>query len=121
MKRNGIGIFIIAVVIIPLVIAGCAQQPKTANSSEAIKASQQLESAEKKVQYLVSEAKGFLSQENYQEAINTAQYILNEVDKNSQAAMDIIEKAKAQLTKAAGEAAAKVESDVKGVLGGLGK
>ncbi len=115
------GMLIGVLVMIPLVIAGCAQQPKTANSSEAIQASKQLESAEKKVQYLVGEAKAFLSQENYQEAINTAQYILNEVDKNSQAAMDIIEKAKAQLTKMAGEAAAKVESDVKGVLGGLGK
>ncbi|HSV43032.1 MAG TPA: hypothetical protein VLJ10_00615 [Candidatus Bathyarchaeia archaeon] len=121
MKRKWMEMGVGVMVMVLLIVSGCAKQPKTANSSEAIAASKQLESVEKKVQYLASEAQAFLSQEKYQEAINTAQYILNDVDQNSKAAMDVIEKAKAQLTKMAGEAAAKVESDVKGVLGGLGK
>lgn len=98
-----------------LSLVSCAQ--KAANSAEAIQQAQSKQSVEEKVNYLVGQANAFVNSKEFDEAIKTAQYILSNLDKDSQAAQDIIEKAKAELGKMAQQAM----DDVKNKLGNLGK
>ncbi len=77
------------------VLAGCSQQ--AASSSEAIQHAKTLKTPEQQADYLVSQAQAFVSSEDYQEAIKTAQYVLSSVDAHSQAATDLLEQAKAKL------------------------
>ena len=97
----------IAVLFVSLSIWGCTQ--KAANSSEAIQAAQAKQTVEQKTDYLISQANAFLSSKEFDEAIKTAQYILSNLDKESTAAQSIIEKAKAEMQKAAQAAVADVK------------
>ena len=99
-----------------LLLSGCAQQ-KAASSKEAIEAAKAIEAVEQKAAYLLNQARAFYNSKEFQEAVNTAQYILSYVDKNSQAARDLLEKAKAALASAAKTAA----EDVKKKLPGFGQ
>ena len=74
---------------------GCTQ--KVASVSEAINNAQALKTVQEKADYLVKQAEAFYNSKEFQQAIQIAQYVLNNVDRNSQAAKDLIEKAKAQL------------------------
>jgi ABC-type transporter Mla subunit MlaD len=92
--------------------AGCAK--KSASSGEAIQNSQSLKTTQEKVNYLVGQAQAFMDSKEYREAIDTAQYVLNNLDKNSQQAKDLIEKAKTQLQAVAQKA---IEDAKKNLLG----
>jgi len=83
--------------------AGCTK--KAASVSEAIQNSQALKTVEEKANYLVKQAEAFYSSKEFKQAIESAQYVLNNLDKNSVAAKDLIAKAKAQLASAAQKAA----------------
>jgi len=92
--------------------AGCV---KKANSvSEAIQNSEALKTIQEKASYLIKQAEIFYNSKEFQQAIQIAQYVLNSVDKNSQAAKDLIEKAKAQLQAVAQKAAGDVSSKLLG-------
>jgi len=117
MSKSFLGGFLVLLLAAGLMISGCAQQAKTSNSQEAIDQAQQYQSVDEKVRYLVSQANQFLNSQEFNEAISTAQYIIRNLDQNSQDAKNIIETAKAELQKAA-EGAVK---DVKNVLGGIGQ
>ncbi len=91
---------------------GCAK--KAASVNEAIQNSQAMKTVEEKANYLVKQAEAFYSSKEFQQAIETAQYILSNIDKNSQAAKDLIEKAKAQLQAAAQKAADDVKKKLLG-------
>lgn len=97
-------------------VSGCAQK-EAATSNEAIKNSQTLQSVEKKVEYLLKEAEAFYNSKKFQEAVSIAQYILANLDKDSQQAKDLLEKAKSALSSAAKSAV----EDVKKDLGSFGK
>ena len=75
-----------------------------------------MKTVQEKVNYLVDQANAFVSSKEFEEAIKTAQYILSNFDQNSQKAKDIIEKAKAELSK---KATAAVD-DIKGKISGFG-
>ena len=107
----------IMLVVLVVFVSGCAQQPKSENASGAIEQAKALESVEAQVNYLVKEANAFISSEKFDEAINTAKYILSELDKESVQAKGIIEKAQAELKKLA---AAKLD-EAKGALGSFGQ
>ena len=92
---------------------GCAK--KAASSQEAIQNSQSMQTTQQKVDYLTQQGNAFINSKEYQQAMDVAQHILTNLDKNSQAAKDILEKAKADLAAAAQKAA----SDVKNSLGGM--
>lgn len=92
---------------------GCAK--KAASSQEAIQKSQSMPTTPQKVDYLTQQANAFINSKEYQQAVDTAQYVLANLDKNSQAAKAALEKAKADLT----AAAQKATSDAKNSLGGL--
>jgi len=72
-----------------------------------------METAEQQAKYLISQANAFINSDEFDQAINTAQYIISNLDKNSQEAKSIIETAKAEMKKAAQQAV----EDAKSKLG----
>jgi hypothetical protein len=92
--------------------AGCAK--KSSSSSEAIQNSESFKTVQEKVNYLIGQAKAFYNSKEYQKAVETAQYVLNKLDNTSQAAKDLIEKAKSQFQAAAGKAAGDVQNKLFG-------
>ena len=110
MKKMYLGLCLFVLV----AFIGCAQQkPQAASSSEAITQAKTLPSADEQVKYLVNQANAFVNSKNFDDAINTAKYILSELDQNSQEAKSILEKAQEELKKMAG---AKLD-EMKGKLG----
>ena len=91
------------------VVNGCTTKPQAEkpanNSSEAIAHADNLKTAEEKKTYLCGQAERFLSEKKCEDALNTAQHILTEIDANFQKAKDIVEKAQADLKAAGTEAA----------------
>ena len=96
---------------------GCSQGPKAANSQEAITNSKSLKTVDEQVKYLVGQANSFVNSQNFDQAINTAKYILSNVDKNSVEARKILDNATAEMKKAATGAL----NDMKNKLGNMGK
>jgi hypothetical protein len=85
-----------------LLSAGCAE--KVASVNETIQNSQSFKTVQEKANYLIQQAQAFYSSKNFKQAVDTAQYVLSNLDKNSQPAKDLIAKAKAQLQAAAQKA-----------------
>jgi hypothetical protein len=82
---------------------GCTK--KSGSPDEAIQFSQTLKTVQEKADYMIKQAEAFYNSKEYKQAIDTAQYVLSNLDNNSQPAKDLIEKAKAQLQAAAQKAA----------------
>jgi hypothetical protein len=95
-----------------LLNAGCTKN--SGSPSEAIQSSQALQTVKEKADYLIQQANAFLNAKDYQKAIDTAQYVLNNLDKNSQPAKDLIEKAKSMLQGAAQKAVGDVSNKLLG-------
>lgn len=98
MKRTA-AIFIVVSLIGGLTVFGCAK--RAANSQEAISNAKSMKTVEEQVNYLVGQANGFVNSKNFDEAINTAKYVLANLDSNSQAAQNIVTKATEEMKKAA--------------------
>lgn len=81
---------------------GCTKVASSAN--EAIQNAQALPTIKEKADYLVKQAEAFYNSKEFKQAIDVAQYVLSNLDKNSQPAQSLIEKAKAQLQAAAQKA-----------------
>lgn len=107
----------LAVIFLTVSFAGCAQQPKAANSQEAIAQSKSLATVDEQVKYLVGQANAFVSSKNYEQAVQTAQYVLSSLDANSQEAKSILDKAAAEIKKLAEQKA----EELKKSLGSFGK
>lgn len=94
--------FIVMVLIFALFLTfftcGCAKQKKAASSKEAIESAKTLTTVEAKVNYLLQQARAFYNSKDFQQTIDIAQYILTYLDKNSQEAKSLLEKAKEQLS-----------------------
>jgi len=80
-----------------LMFYGCSGAPKSESSREAIDVAKKMQDTQEKVNYLIGQAKAFYNSQEFQDAINTAQYILTYLDKNSTAAKNLLEKAKQAL------------------------
>ena len=96
-----------------LLLAGCAQE-KAASSKEAIEVAKEMETTEQKVDSLLKQANAFYNSKEFQEAVNTAQYILRYLDKDSQQAKDLLQKAKEALASAAKGAVEDVKQKFEG-------
>jgi len=94
------------------VLVGCGPQ-KEESSAAAITAAKAMETAQEKVNYLMGQAKAFYNSKDFQGTVDIAQYVLRYLDKDSQAAKTLLEKAKEALASAAKAAA----SDVKKKMG----
>lgn len=99
-----------------LLLAGCAQE-RAASSKEAIETAKTLETVQQKADYLISQAKAFYNSNEFQQAVDIAQHILRYVDRDSQEAKNLLEKARAALASAAKGAV----EDVKQQLPGFGQ
>lgn len=116
MSRTMLAVWAVAAV---LMITGCARQAKTENSQQAIQQSQQLSTPEEKVDFLVSEAKAFLDEKKYDEGIQTANYILANLDQQSKEAQEIIQTARAEIEKTAREQLEQTKKDVNKAIDGI--
>lgn len=119
--RKSIAVLTVACLALSLGLVGCAQQAKSANSSEAIESAKAMDSVESQIQFLVSEANGFINSEKFDEAIQTAKYILSNLDQNSEDARSLIEKAQAEIKAMAQQKAEELKGDVQNKLGNLGQ
>ena len=102
-------------------IMGCSQKPQSANSSEAIEQAKTLQSVEEQAKFLGKEANAFINSEQFDEAIKTAKYVLSKLDKESQEAKSLIERAKQELETMAREKAEEAKAKLKEKLGGIGQ
>jgi hypothetical protein len=114
MKKN-VCVILVTAMVSGLFLFGCAQQ-KEASSSTAIEKSKTMATVQQKENYLIEQAKVFYNSKEFQDTINTAQYVLSSLDKNSKDAKDILEKAKASLAAAAQKAAGNVKQSLGGIL-----
>ena len=112
MKR-GLLIVLVIALFMSFSVVGCTQ--KAANSQEAIEQSKELKTVEEQVKYLISQANAFITSEEFDQAIKTAQYVLANLDKESGNAKIIIEVAQVKLK----EAAQGALDDAKKKLGSL--
>ncbi|MCM8773491.1 MAG: hypothetical protein NC820_01990 [Candidatus Omnitrophica bacterium] len=95
-----------------LISIGCTR--KAASSQEAIKNAETLNTVQEKINYLIKQAEAFYNSKEFQQAIQIAQYILNNLDKDSHSAKDLIEKAKVQLKATAEKAVEDVKNKILG-------
>ncbi len=109
--RGAVAMVVVAGMVVGSLVAGCAQQAKSA--SEAIEHAKTLPTPQAQADYLVGQARSFLNSKEYQEAMQAVQYVLSSVDSNSKAASDLLEKIQKQL---AGDAQ-KAVGDAKKQLG----
>ncbi|MFA6218125.1 MAG: tetratricopeptide repeat protein [Candidatus Omnitrophota bacterium] len=115
-------IILLSIIVIVLVAAiGCQQASSmtgaAATSSAAIETSKSMPSSQQKIDYLITQARSFYESKKFQDAVNTAQYVLSALDKNSADAKSLLEKAKQQLQAAVQSRV----TDVKKGLGGIVK
>jgi hypothetical protein len=123
MRSQSIFVF---VVLFGFIAFGCEQ--RASNAQDAITQSKTKTTVEAQVDYLVSQANAFFNSKNFDEAIATAQYVLSNLDKDSDKAKSIIEMAKAELQKLAQQKvedlkqdASKAVDGMKQKMGALGK
>ncbi len=105
-----------AILVLGLIVAGCGAK-KAESSKAAIDQAKTMETVEQKVDYLVGQAKAFYNSKEFQGAIDIAQYILSYLDKDSQQAKDLLNKAKEALQ----AQAQKLAEDAKKGLADFGK
>lgn len=106
----------LAVCVVPVLLVGCGAK-KEESAQAAIQKSKEFESVEKQVDYLVDQAKKFYNSKEYTEAVNTAQHVLANLEKESEEAKAILEDAKEELA----EQANKSVEDLKNAVKGMGK
>ncbi len=100
-----------------LAIASCAPKPTAANSADAINKSANLPSVDAKVNYLIKEAKAFIGNKQYDEAVNTAQYVLTNVKQDSDEARRVLEKAAGELRAMAEKHLADAKNEMNKMIG----
>jgi len=120
MKKNKILLLVLCVVFVAGIM-GCSQQPKTANSKEAIAQAKSLATAQEKAKYLLNEANAFINSEKFEDSIRITKYVLSKVDKNSVDAKTLLEKAQVELKAYAVKKAEEAKAALKEKMGSLGK
>ena len=109
--KKGLCMLMVLGLALSFTLTGCGPK-KAESSSAAIETAKTMQTTQERVDYLVSQAKAFYNSKDFQEAIDIAQYVLSALDKDSQAAKDLLEKAKKALTEAAEGAVEDVKNKV---------
>lgn len=94
-------------------MVGCGPK-KEGSSREAIDVAGTMQTVQEKTDYLISQAKAFYNSDDFQNAIDICQYILSTLDRDSQAAKDLLEKAKDALAAHAQKAVEGIKSNLPG-------
>ena len=89
---------------------GCGQ--KAVSGTAAIDNAKNMETVQEKATYLMSQAEAFYKSDDFQSAVDIAQYVLAQVDSKNADAKDLLTKAKAALTDQAKQALDKVSTNV---------
>lgn len=89
------------------------------SSKEAIEIAKSLATVKEKSSYLIAQANTLYNSKKFQDTVDIAQYILNYLDKDSQEAMSLLEKAKKALVAKAQEAVGTAAESVEKKIGGL--
>ena len=87
--------------VLGLALYGCGGAPKAESSRQAIDVAKTMQDAQEKVNYLIGQAKAFYNSKEFQDAVNTAQYVIQHLDKESSAAKNLLDKAKKALAEQA--------------------
>jgi vancomycin resistance protein YoaR len=95
--RKGIVILSTAVFVLTIATIGCSRPTPAESSRAAISKAAAMDTVEKKLNYLVDQAKTMYKSEKFQDSIDIARYILRWVDKDSQIAKDILRDAQEAL------------------------
>ncbi|MCM8784472.1 MAG: hypothetical protein NC818_06890 [Candidatus Omnitrophica bacterium] len=95
--RRFIGTVLVIGLMFTFFTYGCTKQKKAASSKDAVDFAKTLTTVEAKINYLLQQAKAFYNSKDFQQTIDIVQYILANLDKNSQEAKSLLEKAKEQL------------------------
>jgi len=95
--KKGLTIIIAICLVTGLSLVGCGAE-KADSSQDAIQTAKTMATVQEQTDYLVKQAKDFYSSDDFQGAIDIAQYVLRYLDKDSKAAQEILQKAKDQLT-----------------------
>ncbi|MBN1871241.1 MAG: hypothetical protein JW800_01565 [Candidatus Omnitrophica bacterium] len=77
-------------------LAGCGAK-KAESSKAAIDISKGMKTTEEKVDYLIGQAKAFYNSKEFQNAVDTAQYVLRYLDRESVEAANLFKQAKKAL------------------------
>ncbi len=134
--------FVLCIIVVGLVFSGCSKQVDDNSSAgaasevssmgqkmqsvklvaaktskEAIALADKLKTVGEKKDYLIAQAQAFYKSEEFEQVVEVTQYVLGSLDKDSNVAKNLIEKAKNELRV---QATSKVE-DVKNALGDFGK
>ena len=104
------------VFILGLGIVGCGQK-QAANSQAAIEQSKTMKTADEQAKFLVNQANSFISSKQFDQAVETARYVLSKLDANSQEAKATLQRATDEMKKAAQGAM----NDMKKKIGGIGQ
>jgi hypothetical protein len=91
---------------------GCGEK-KAESSQAAINQAQSMQSVDEKVSYLMGQAQAFYNSDDFQNAIEVAQYVLNKLDKNNPQAKDLLTQAKEALKAQASKALGNVSDNLK--------
>ena len=113
--RKGIVYCVAISLMVPFCLAGCAKQEVAESGRAAISQAAQMETTEAKVKYLIGQAKAMYNSEKFQDAIDVARYILRWLDKDSQAAKDLLREAQSALRAKAQGVVESMNRDVEGV------
>jgi hypothetical protein len=113
MKRTMIAV-VVTCIVGSLVLVGCGPA-KVESSQAAIQKANTMQTVQEKTDYLIGQAKVFYNSQDFQGAIDIAQNVLRYLDKDSQEALSLIEKAKADLTAQAKKAAEDLKKGFSGI------
>ena len=111
--RKGIIAMVVLCLLVGITLVGCGAK-KAGSSKEAINATQTMETAKQKTDYLIGQAKAFYNSKEFQNAVDVAQYVLRYLDSDSQQAKDLLQKAKEALASAAKGAVEDVKQKFEG-------
>ena len=109
-------LMICLVCVVSFGLSGCGPQ-KASSPQTAIEHAKALATVSEQVNYLISQAKAYYNSKEFQGAVDIAQYVLKYLDSDSQAAKDLIAKAKEAISAAASAAAETAKSK----LGSFGR
>ena len=90
-------LLVVGFVGLSLALSGCTVE-RTGSSGEAIDYAKTLANVQEQTNYLVGQAKAFYNSKDFQDAVETTQYVLKYLDKNNPQAEQLLTEAKEAIT-----------------------
>jgi predicted RNA-binding protein with EMAP domain len=109
-------VFFVCGLVAGLLLNGCGAK-KEASGGAAIEIAKTMDTEEQKIDYLMGQAEAFYKADQFQDTVTIAQYILQNLDKDSAEARDMLNKATDEMRAMMQKSA----ESIKKSLGGQGK